>query len=69
MRVIYHLNAKDLGNVAEEARWAEAVGYTSSTAWAARGPMRGPGDPWTRGGKYGCFPASNSSTVKSWTLG
>ncbi len=27
MRVIYQLNTKDLGHIAEEARWAEAMGY------------------------------------------
>ena len=27
MRVIYPLNSKDLGNIAGEARWAEAMGY------------------------------------------
>jgi len=32
MRVIYHLNTNDLGHVAEEARWAEAMGYDGLAA-------------------------------------
>ena len=32
LRVLYHLNTKDLNNIPEEARWAEAMGYAGLCA-------------------------------------